>query len=236
MEPQGAPARHDHQGVINCKITRPDPESIAKIAETYSAFVLDRMGKYGACSPRIKPLSSGMRLCGPAVTQLGADLSVRRMAIDLAQEGDVLVVAAGGLDDYSCFGDGTALRMSRKNMAGAVIDGCVRDSGFLREMNFPTFCRGVTPRNYHYPLAAEYGGVNVPVSVGGVTVHPGDLIFGDDDGVVVVPLDMVDRIAKIVSADILDERELRAGMTSFVPFGVEDELRARGYTFNTQEA
>lgn len=232
MEPKGAPARHELQGVVNRTISRPDPAAIAQIAETYSAFVLDRMGKHGACSPKIKPLSSGMRFCGPAVTQLGFDLSVRRMAIDLAQTGDVLVVAAGGVDDYSCFGDGTALRMTRKGMAGAVIDGCVRDSGFLREMNFPTFCRGTTPRNYHYPVAAEYGGVNVPVSVGGVMIHPGDLIFGDDDGLVVVPLAMVSRIAEMVSADIVEERAFRAGMTTFVPFDVEDELRARGYVFN----
>lgn len=232
MEPKGAPVRHDHQGVVNCVVTRPNPAAVAQIAETYTAFVLDRMGKYGACSPRIKPLSHGMRMCGPAITQLGADLTVRRMAIDLAEEGDVLVVAAGGIDDYACFGDGTALRMARKGMAGVVIDGSVRDAGFLREMGFPTFSRGVTPRNYHYPVAAEYGGVNVPVNCGGVAIHPGDLVLGDDDGIVIVPLEMVDRIAEMVSADIAEERAFRAGMTSFVPFDVEDDLRARGYTFN----
>ena len=154
------------------------------------------------------------------------------MAIDLAEEGDVLVVAAGGIPDYFCFGDGTALRMMRKGMAGAVIDGSVRDSGFLRSMECPTFCRGVTPRNYHYPVAAEYGAVNVPVTIGGVTVHPGDLIFGDDDGIVVISFGVVDRISDLVSKDIAEERSVRAGMTTFTPFDVEDELRVRGYTIN----
>jgi 4-hydroxy-4-methyl-2-oxoglutarate aldolase len=100
------------------------------------------------------------------------------MAIDLALPGDVLVVAAGGVTDYACFGDGTAQRMMLKGMAGAVVDGSTRDARFLRQLAFPTFVRGVTPRNYHYPVSAEYGAVNVSVVCGGVLVEPGDVILG----------------------------------------------------------
>ena len=231
MQPQATPALHTRQGVINCNIVRPNPDSVAKIAETYSAFVLDRMGKHGVCLPNLKPLSQGMRVCGPAVTQLGADLSVRRMAIDLAEAGDVLVIGAGGIEDYSCFGDGTATRMALKNMAGTVIDGATRDAGFLREMQWPTFSRSVTSRNYHYPVAAEYGGVNVDIGFAGTIVRPGDVIFGDDDGVVVIPLEMVDDLAELVTKDIESERAFRRNMTEFVPFDVEDELIDRGYRF-----
>jgi 4-hydroxy-4-methyl-2-oxoglutarate aldolase len=224
--------QHKYQGTINTSINRPSKSDIEIISSSYTAFVLDRMGKHGAVHSTIKPLYSGMICCGPAVTSLGPDLSVRRMTIDVAEPGDVLVVAAGGCADYACFGDGTAKRMSLKMMSGAVIDGAVRDAGGLKKLGFPTFCKGVTPRNYHYPVSAEYGAVNVPVNCGGVSVSPGDLIFGDEDGVIVIPKEMVSNVAKLVSREIVKERDMRSAMTSYVQFDVKAELLKRGYKFN----
>jgi 4-hydroxy-4-methyl-2-oxoglutarate aldolase len=218
------------QGEVHTKINRPDKSVIAKIAAAYSGFVLDHLGKTGYLKG-IRPLQNGIKICGPAVTSLGPDLSVRRMAIDLAQEGDVLVVANNGITDYSCFGDGTALRMKYKKMAGCVIDGATRDSGRLRDLGFPTFAAGVTPRNYHYPVSAEYGGVNVPVVVAGVLVNPGDILIGDDDGVVVIPREMAEDMSLLIEKNLEEEIKYRAAMTSFVPFDVRKELEDRGYTF-----
>ncbi len=224
-----AEMRHPHHGLIVTNVRRPSPADVEAIASTYTAFALDRLGKLGAMVREMKPLTPGMKCCGPAVTSLGPDLSVRRMAINLAQAGDVLVVAAGGGSDYACFGDGTANRMRLKGLAGAVIDGATRDAGGLREMGFPTFVRGITPRNYHYPVSAEYGAVNVPVTCAGQHVAPGDLIFGDDDGVIVIPFAMVEPLAEQLRAEHRDEIAQRAAMTAFEPFDVADELTGRGY-------
>ena len=224
-----AELRHPYHCKIITGVSRPDPADIEAIASTYTAFVLDRLGKLGAMSQELKPLSPGMRCCGPAITSLGPDLSVRRMAINLAQPGDVLVVAAGGGTDYACFGDGTATKLRLKGIAGAVIDGATRDSGGLRDMGYPTFVRGVTPRNYHYPVSAGYGAVNVPISCAGQRVEPGDLIFADDDGVIVIPRAMVAPLAATIAGELARERDMRAAMTEFVPFDVADELAARGY-------
>ena len=173
-------------GKIYSKINRPNQLDIEAIATAYSGFILDRMGKVGAVDGGIKPLSPGMRICGPAITCLGPDLSLRRAAIDLADPNDVLVVAAGG-SSIACFGDGTARRMLLKNLQGVVLDAPTRDSAALRSLKFSTFSRGESPRNHHYPFESGKGAVNVPVIVGGVLINPGDVIFGDDDGVVVVP-------------------------------------------------
>lgn len=228
-EPTNMLARHPYHGKIIRQIRRPAPGEIEAIASTYTAFVLDRLGKQGSMARELKPLMQGMRCCGPAITALGPDLSVRRMAINLAEPGDVLVVAAGGGTDYACFGDGTANRMRLKPLAGAVIDGATRDAVGLRKLGFPTFVRDVTPKNYHYPVSAAYGAVNVPVNCGGQTVYPGDLIFADDDGVIVIPFDEVSRLAATIRDECEEEGADRAAMTTFEPFDVDAELRARGY-------
>lgn len=220
---------------IVTRINRAPEPMYGRFKEFYSGLLVDAMGKLGIMSRQMKPLESGMRVCGPAVTSMGPDLTVRRMAIDLMQPNDVLVVAAGGTQDYACFGDGTATRMMTKNLGGAVIDGCVRDAAGLRRLNFPTFCLGVSSRNYHYPAGLDYGAVNVPVVCSGVLITPGDLVFGDDDGVVVVPQSMLEAVYVAVKKQFDTETIERDGWTTYPEFGVRDELARRGYTFSEVE-
>jgi 4-hydroxy-4-methyl-2-oxoglutarate aldolase len=231
LEDKKLVARHPRQGVVVTTIDRVAPELVARYRRFYTAIVLDHLGKFGAMELSIKPVAADMRVCGPAVTALGPDLTVRRMAIDLAEPGDVLVVAAGGVADYACFGDGTARRMQLKGVEGAVIDGSVRDSRGLRALGFPTFSRGVTPRNYHYPVSGEYGAVNVPVICGNTLVNPGDLICADDDGVVVVPREAAGEIVGLIEEHFDGEERARAAWRKYQPYDVEAELIARGYRF-----
>jgi 4-hydroxy-4-methyl-2-oxoglutarate aldolase len=229
LEDKKMVVRHPSQGLIVSRIERPDRQLVERFRGFYTAIILDHLGKFGAMDMRIKPLVPGMRMFGPAVTALGPDLTVRRMAIDLAEPGDILVVAAGGVADYACFGDGTARRMQVKGLEGAVIDGSTRDSAGLRRLGFPTFARGITPRNYHYPMGGDYGAVNVPVVCGNTVVNPGDLICGDDDGVVVVPRDVGASIVDLVQEHLDAETATRSAWTEYEPFDVLDELVARGY-------
>ncbi|MGE7925716.1 RraA family protein [Viridibacillus arvi] len=223
--------KHDMQGVVVREIDRPNLEIINRLKNFYTGIILDHLGKYGAMITDIKPLSSGMKICGPAITSYGPDLSVRRMAINLAKPGDVLVVAAHGIEDYACYGDGTAKRMQVKGMEGAVIDGSTRDSAGIKELNFPTFVKNVTPKNYHYPVSAEYGSVNIPIVCGGVIVNPGDIIFGDDDGVLVIPKDISIDVINSIENFLEEEIQTRDSWNSYEPFDVEDELKQRGYVF-----
>ncbi|NDP42995.1 MAG: 4-hydroxy-4-methyl-2-oxoglutarate aldolase [Aromatoleum sp.] len=223
--------RSPYQGVIKKTFERPPAHVVAAIATCYTGFIIDRTGKQGFMNPAVKPIAPGMKMCGPATTVLGADLEVRRMAINLAQPGDVLVCAADGVVDYASFGDITALRMQLKGMSGIVIDGATRDAAVIREMGFPVFVKGITARNYHYPYAGDHGGVNVPVVCAGVLVNAGDIVLGDDDGVVVVPREMAIGIARTVEAEFQDENVRKRGLTAWQPWPIEDVLRERGYRF-----
>lgn len=213
-------------------IPRPPRDIVARFSRLYTGIVADSLNKLGVMHVDITPLAPGMRACGPAITSIGPDLTVRRMAIDLAQPGDVLVVAAGDFRDFACFGDGTAQRMMTKSLAGAVIDGCVRDAAGLRRLGFPTFSRGATARDFHYPMGADAGAVNVPAVCGGVLVEPGDMIIADDDGVVVVPQSLCESVLSIAEAKLASERAERGSWSEYPPFDVRDELEARGYTFD----
>lgn len=136
---------------------------------------------------------------------------MRRAAIDLAQPGDVVVVAAGGGKERSCFGGVTAAHMQTRGIAGVLVDGMVRDLAELRRIAFPTVTRGTTPLNFDYPAGREDGAVNVPVDIDGVRITPGDVVVGDEDGTVIVPRDRV--AAVIAKAQALEERLLRCGWT-----------------------
>lgn len=222
--------RHPSQGRIVRTIPRPQSGVLAALEACPTASILDILGKHGAMIPTIASIMPGMRVCGPAITCLGADLTVRRMAIDLARPGDVLVLAVNGVVDQSCFGAYTALKMREQGITGVVIDGATRDAAQLREIGFPTFARAVTPRNFHYPVAPEYGSVNVPVVCGGVIVNPGDIIVGDDDGVIVVPHGILDGLGEMVLESMRSE-EAKWAKRAGTLFNVEETLLQQGYVF-----
>lgn len=221
--------KHPFQGKVYRRIERPAIEHIETIAGTYTGFIIDRVGKHGALNHRIKPLHPEMRVCGPAVTVLGPELSLRLMAADIAQPGDVLMIAAGGVEDYACFGDGTARNMALQGIQGVVIDGSARDGRRIVTLGFPCFCSGITMRNYDYPVFAKLGAVNVPVSCGGAIINPGDLLFGDADGVICIPRMFVPELCENLREALLIETEERLALGRDFRFNVEEELLNRGY-------
>lgn len=197
--------KHRYHGVVNWEIERPAAALIAGFTEHDAAKVGDAMGHYGIMHYEIKPISPGMRLLGPAITVLTSpgDALYVAHAADVAQPGDVIVIDAGGYLDVSVIGDRISYYMKEKRgVAGLVVDGAVRDARGLREMAFPTFARGITPRIFG---SQGPGAINVPISCGGVPVNPGDLVLGDDDGVVVVPREDVARVLKLADEHLAGE-------------------------------
>jgi 4-hydroxy-4-methyl-2-oxoglutarate aldolase len=149
----------------------------------------------------IKPLKEGQKVAGRAFTvkmPVGDNLAVLQ-AIREAQPGDVLVIDAKG-DTYRAFAGDFILGLAKTlGIQGVVSDGVVRDIEGIKELDFPVFCKGTT-------VAASsktgWGEVNIPISCGGVTVHPGDLIVGDADGVVVIPKEQESAIYQKASEKI----------------------------------
>ena len=134
----------------------------------------------------IGPIWSGAHLAGPAFTVRTApgDNASLMVAIREAESGDVLVVDGAGAMDRALWGAILSLAARKRGIAGIVIDGAARDRDEIAEMEYPVFARGVSPDT---PYSKVHGSTGQPVICGGLTVRPGDMVYGDGDGVVVIP-------------------------------------------------
>lgn len=155
------------------------------------ANVSDSMGRMVAGGAQLRPFHRGGILAGPAITvkaRPGDNLMVHA-ALDRAKPGDVIVVDAGGDMTNAIIGELMVAHAAYLGLAGIVINGAVRDIVAIREGSFPIYALGVSHRG---PYKDGPGEVNFPISIAGMAVMPGDLVLGDDDGLVVVPFDDVD--------------------------------------------
>jgi 4-hydroxy-4-methyl-2-oxoglutarate aldolase len=190
-------------GHIHYNIARPASTLLQAFQDVSTATLSDAMGRHGAMGPEIRPIYENIRMVGSALTVLcfPGDNIMTHKALQMIQPGDVLVIDDG---DYNtgCFGHKSALHARAQGGVGIVAGGSVRDVALLRRDRFPTFARGVSPRA---PQKNTPGSINVPVHVGGIVVQPGDIVVGDDDGIVVVPLAMAGEILE--KAKLRDRRE-----------------------------
>lgn len=150
------------------------------------ANISDSMSRLAGGGASLRPLHAGGVLSGPAVTvrTCAGDNLMVHMALNLAVEGDVIVVDAGGDCTQAIVGERMLAYCVAKKFAGMVIHGAVRDLGWIRQQSFPMYACGVTHRG---PYKNGPGEINVPIAIGGMVVQPGDLVVGDDDGLVAVP-------------------------------------------------
>ena len=143
----------------------------------------------GFMHPRIKPVSPSFKIIGNAYTvrMTDRDSTALYYALMKAEPGQIIVVDRGSDDIFACVGDQLALMAKHRGIGGIVIDGPATDRVGLEILGFPVFCSGFSPVTCL--LKGTSGEVQVPIECGGAVVHPGDLIFGDADGVIVVPDD-----------------------------------------------
>ena len=213
---------------------RPAPDLVAAFRGQSPATLHEAMGKKGAMSFPIKPLYQGMTLFGTAVTVSGGptDNLMIHAAMALTRPGDVLVVDFKGMTEAGPWGDVLTEAALQRGLAGLVIDGCVRDAAAIRQMGFPVFCRGTSMKGT--TKTQPTGDVNTPIVCGGVMVMPGDIVVGDDDGVVVVPqAEAAATLAKAAERERMEEGlrdQLRAGRTTVEALKLEPYLEAGGIT------
>jgi len=202
---------------IKTKIERPSKELTERFSKLGSATVHEASGRKGAVDPAIKPIRKGLRLCGPAFTVQCApgDNLMLHKALEKAQPGDVLVAAVSGYPEGGYFGGLMAVSAVARRLGGLAIDGCIRDSEEIIAMGFPVCSRGFCIRGTSKSVP---GLVNHPTIFGGVVVQPGDLILGDDDGLVVVErAECQSVLAKAlarVEAEATKSEQLRSGISS----------------------
>jgi len=161
-------------------------EIVDRLGALPVANVGDAMERLGVVEAEIGAVWRGARTAGTArtVEVAGGDNAGVHEAIDSLEPGDVLVVNGHGVRDRALVGELIAERLRARGCVGLVVDGAVRDVGDLEEIGFPVFARAVTPAGpyRHGPFR-----VGVPVAIGGVVVHTGDVVVADGDGVAVVP-------------------------------------------------
>ena len=198
-------------------IKRPDSQVIEGFRKQASATIHEASGRKGYISYRIKPIAKGMRICGPAFTVEcpPGDNMMLHKALERAQPGDVIVATVAGAEDYGYWGDLMAVSAHSRKLGGLCIEGCIRDSEDIVKLSFPIFSTGFCIRGTG---KGTLGLINYPIFFGGQRIEPGDLIVGDDDGLVSVALkDCKDVLAKTeerVAAEIEKAKVLSTGVSS----------------------
>lgn len=175
---------------------RVSPELLEVYGRSFVPDVSDLVGRMYTMDSSIRPLySPSPKICGTALTVKcppGDNAAVKR-ALLLVQPGDVMVIDAQGFTEWCLGGFGMLMKSIReRGLRGLVVNGAYRDITQAQEATFPIFAKGIAP--WSGPKRGP-GEINVPVCAGGVIVHPGDVVLGDDDGVAVVPLDYIEVIA-----------------------------------------
>jgi len=194
-------------------ISRPDRKLIEAYRGLGAATVYEAAGRVGSVHPAIKPLARGVRLLGPAVTVRchPRDNLMLHKALQIAQEGDILVATTEGYPDAGYWGGLMATSAVARKLGGLAIDGCVRDSEEIVGMGFPVFCRGTCMRG---TTKGILGSVNLPIMFAEVVVSPGDLVLGDDDGLVIVARADIEKVLAASRKRVENEKQKSAALTA----------------------
>jgi RraA family protein len=193
---------------IYTNINRPPQELINSFAGLPVANIADNMNRMFCIDAKIRPMNQAP-LLGPAFTirsRPGDNLLLHK-ALDLAQPGDILVVDAQGDLSNSIMGELMVLWAKKRGLGGFVIDGAIRDVETLKKMDIPIYAAGITPAG---PYKDGPGEINAPISCGGVVIHPGDILIGDEDGLVVIkPEDAPELLQKTKAKNLAEQQTIK---------------------------
>lgn len=224
--------RNRHVVVRN--IERTDLAVVDQLAPVGTATVHEAIGRRGYLGPDVMPIQQDVKVAGTAVTVLShpGDNLMIHAAVEVCQEGDILVVATTAPSTHGGFGDLLASSLQARGVRGLVMDAAVRDTADLRAMGFAVWTRHVSCQG---TVKATPGSVNVPITIDGITITPGDVICGDDDGVVVVERAEAEWALEQSLARLATEEDTRAklvaGELGLDFYGLRDKLAELGVEY-----
>jgi regulator of RNase E activity RraA len=213
---------------IHKRTRKADAALVAAFKKIAVANISDEMHRTTAAGPRIRPMHAGGVMAGVAITvktRPGDNLLLHK-AIDLAGPGDIIVCDGGGDLTNSLMGEIMLSYAMTRGIDGFVLDGSIRDAAFIRANTLPVFAAGITHRG---PYKDGPGEINVPIAIDGMVINPGDIIVGDDDGVLAIPFDHAEDILKAATAKQASEvKQLAAIAERTVNRSWVDEALRRG--------
>lgn len=196
---------------IHTDVQRPSDQLLQRFEGLSAALLLEAGGKRGALTNDFKPVYRGAKFFGCALTVKGypGDNLMLHKAISMAQPGDVLMATVNGFTEAGLWGEIATAASQARGVRALVTDGAVRDTDQIEAMGFPVFSRSISIKG---TTKRQAGLINHPITIGGVYVQPCDIVVGDTDGVVVIPLGEAEAVLKRAQEIVAFEDKVIAGI------------------------